>query len=458
MHSNNEISPAWKVMFWCFLLLLVGLSAFFYLGQCYTAQINDCISPNEGWNAFFAKAAMAGEALYPTPDKLITNNYPPLSFYFTGLLGNQLGDHLAAGRILSLIATMVITFGIAGIVRQLGGNLPEAIAGGALFLATICNYYDYVGQNDPQLLAQAIMILGALWFLNRKQSGRGLSAPLLTMVVAGFFKHNIIALPAASLLWILLQDRRCFLRLAITALLVSIGGLALCRVFYGSSFLYNFCTPRGFFLSEGVDAIPDLLRHVALPVILFLPVAWAMRRDVRIQFESLLLGISFIAFFLEACGDGVGPNAEFDIVIAASIGFGLAVTFLGQIRPLLFRTPHLVGTLLIAAACISLWPAKDALAVRLLLDHRALQKQRHQTEAAMEDAIAKCRAMPNNVYCDPTVLYRAGKPFIVDSYNTSERICYGRLPSNAIETLYSNGSLSFVENPYNFLDQSWYSY
>jgi hypothetical protein len=171
-----------------------------------------------------------------------------------------------------------------------------------------------------------------------------------------------------------------------------------------------------------------------------------------------LIGISLIAFFLESCGDGVGPNAEFDVVIAASIGFGLAVTFLGQILPLRFRIPHLAGTLLIVAACISLWPAKDALAVRLLLDHRALQEQRHQTEVAMEEAIAKCRAMPNNVYCDPTVLYRAGKPFIVDSYNTSERILYGRLPKNAIETLYRNGSLSFVENPYNYLNQSWYPY
>jgi len=276
--------------------------------------------------------------------------------------------------------------------------------------------------------------------------------------VAGFFKHNIIALPAASLLWILLQDRRCFLRLTLTALLLSLGGLVLCRFVYGSSFLYNFCTPRGFFWGQGSDALPDLVRHAALPVILFLPVAWVLRRDVRIQFASLLIGISLIAFFLESCGDGVGPNAEFDVVIAASIGFGLAVTFLGQILPLRFRIPHLAGTLLIVAACISLWPAKDALAVRLLLDHRALQEQRHQTEVAMEEAIAKCRAMPNNVYCDPTVLYRAGKPFIVDSYNTSERILYGRLPKNAIETLYRNGSLSFVENPYNYLNQSWYPY
>ena len=458
MHSKNETSPAQKMVFGCFLLLLVGLSTFFYLGACYTAQINYCLSPNEGWNAFFAKAVMAGESLYPTPDKLITNNYPPLSFYVTGLLGNHLRDYLAAGRILSLIATIVITFGISGIVKQLGGNLSGSIAGGALFLATICKYYDYVGQNDPQLLAQAIMTMGALWFLNRKQSGGRLTAPLVTMVVAGFFKHNIIALPAASLLWIALQDRRCFMRLSITALLLSIGGLALCRFVYGSSFLYNFCTPRGFFLGQGVDALPDLLRHVSLPVIIFLPVAFAMRRDVRIQFENLLLGISLIAFFLESCGDGVGPNAEFDVVIAASIGFGLAVAFFRHVRLPHFCTPRLVETLLIAAACITLLPEKDALPVRLILDYRALQEQRHKTEVAMEDAVLKCQAMPNNVYCDPTVLFLAGKPYIVDSYNTSERIHYGRLPQNAIQTLYENGSLSFVENPYNFLNQSWYPY
>jgi len=45
------------------------------------------LDPNEGWNAYFADAAIHGGVLYPAADALITNNYPPLSFYLVGAAG-----------------------------------------------------------------------------------------------------------------------------------------------------------------------------------------------------------------------------------------------------------------------------------------------------------------------------------------------------------------------------------
>jgi hypothetical protein len=76
----------------------------------------------------------------------------------------------------------------------------------------------------------------------------------------------------------------------------------------------------------------------------------------------------------------------------------------------------------------------------------------------MNDAVARCRSITGDVYCDPTVLFRAGKPFVVDSYNTAERIRYGRLAHDAVERLYREGRLSYVETPYNYLYSSWYPY
>jgi len=458
MQSKNKFSAVWNGSFVFFLLLLTIIAALFYYGQCYRAGINYCMSPNEGWNAFFAKAAMDGEALYPSPEKLLTNNYPPLSFYATGILGMCLGDQIMAGRILSLLASIVIACGIAAIISRLGGDLFGSIAGGALFLAMLCRYYDYVGQNDPQLLAQAIMTMGTLWFLDRELSGRGLVLPLLTMVAAGFFKHNIIALPAASLALVLLLDWHRFLRLAAISLLFIIVGLLACLAVYGPSFIYNFCTPRGFSWGDGIDALPDLLHHIALPVAAFVAIGVYKRRETSIQFVNLLLGISFIAFFLQSCGDGVGPNAEFDMVIAASVGFGLTLSFLGRSDLPECLPPGLSRSLLVAAACLTLWPSRSDLALRLLIDPRTVHEQRQRTEIDMENAVARCRSMPGDVYCDPTVLYRAGKQFRVDSYNVAERIRYGRLHADAIDALYRKGSLSFVENPYNFLDDSWYPY
>jgi hypothetical protein len=69
----------------------------------YRAFLNVEIQPNEGWNAYFADAAMGKMPLYPSADKLITNNYPPLSFYIVGVVGRFLGDPVLAGRLLSLL-------------------------------------------------------------------------------------------------------------------------------------------------------------------------------------------------------------------------------------------------------------------------------------------------------------------------------------------------------------------
>jgi len=48
---------------------------------------------NEGWNAYFAARAVgvAAGPLYPA-DGLAFNNYPPLSFYAVGALGDATGS------------------------------------------------------------------------------------------------------------------------------------------------------------------------------------------------------------------------------------------------------------------------------------------------------------------------------------------------------------------------------
>src|SRR5258708_39380653 len=113
---------------------------------------------NEGWNAYYGDAAMGRSPLYPSADQLITNNYPPLSFYMVGGFGHLVGDPVLAGRLLSLCAVLAIGFAIALMVRELGGSRLGAALAGAFFVGTITRFcLSYVGMNDPQLLAQALM-------------------------------------------------------------------------------------------------------------------------------------------------------------------------------------------------------------------------------------------------------------------------------------------------------------
>ena len=94
--------------------------------------------------------------LYPSADQLITNNYPPLSFYIVGLIGRFVGDPVLAGRLLSLVAVIAIAMAIALSVRRLGGGGVAAAISAAFFVATMSRFFmSYVGMNEPQLLGRS---------------------------------------------------------------------------------------------------------------------------------------------------------------------------------------------------------------------------------------------------------------------------------------------------------------
>src|SRR4029077_5082285 len=91
---------------------------------------------NEGWNAYHADQAMRGSGLYPPPDGLIANNYPPLSYYLLGGRGGLFGAPLYVGRALSILATLGIGAAAAAIVRHLGGSRAARLIAGFRFVAT----------------------------------------------------------------------------------------------------------------------------------------------------------------------------------------------------------------------------------------------------------------------------------------------------------------------------------
>ena len=79
--------------------MLYVIAIWSFAWTVYRAFLNVEIENNEGWNTYFADAAMAKMPLYPSADQLITNNYPPVSFYIVGLVGRFIGDPVLAGQI-----------------------------------------------------------------------------------------------------------------------------------------------------------------------------------------------------------------------------------------------------------------------------------------------------------------------------------------------------------------------
>jgi len=222
-HRKRRIHIPERHSVWVRILmtLLCVIAVWSFAWPVYRAFLHVEIDNNEGWNAYFADAAMGKMPLYPAPEKLITNNYPPLSFYIVGEFGRLIHDTVLAGRLISLFAVVAIAIAIAMLVCTLGGNRGGAAVAGAFFVAVMSRYYtSYVGMNDPQLLAQAVMACAFVgfavhWFAQRTQQeetqnvhGFGPLLPILLMVVAGFIKHNIIAMPLTAFLWLLIRRPR----------------------------------------------------------------------------------------------------------------------------------------------------------------------------------------------------------------------------------------------------------
>src|SRR5215831_18827073 len=306
--------------------MLYVIAIWSFAWPVYRAFLNVEIETNEGWNAYFADAAMGKMPLYPAADQLITNNYPPLSFYIVGLVGRFVGDPVLAGRLLSLVAMVAIATAIVLSVRRLGGSGLAARISAAFFVATMSRFFiSYVGMNEPQLFGEAVMAFAFLGFLVARSNDRGYVGPVLVMALAGFVKHNIIAMPLTAFLWLGLHRRREAVKCFCVAAIAIMAGTAICYALFGRNFFLGIFSPRHYSLKRALRIFGEL-EWVSVGLLACLYNAWARRHDASVQLCSWLIGIALGSYFLQKSVDGVAINAQFDLVIGVAIGLGLAFT------------------------------------------------------------------------------------------------------------------------------------
>ena len=425
---------------------LYAIAMWSFAWPVYRAFLNVEIENNEGWNAYFADAAMGKMPLYPSADQLITNNYPPLSFYIVGLVGRLVGDPVLAGRLLSLVALVAIATAIGLSVRRLGGSGVAARISAAFFVATMSRFFiSWVGMNEPQLLGEAIMSFGFLGFLTARSNDRGYVGPVFVIALAGFVKHNIIAMPMTAFLWLGLHRRgeavKCFCVAAITIT----AGSAVCYALFGPNFFLNMLSPRNYSLKRWLDAFKDL-EWVSIGLLACLCNAWVRWRDASIRLCNCLIAIALGSYFLQKGGAGVGINAQFDLVIAVAMGLGLAFTQISLWPVARGLRPDQAQAVLLLAVCVRLLASKQLQPVRLVFD-RSFKNDIATREQAMTDSVERVRRITGDVTCgrDMLVSYRAGKPFVVDKFNTQQRIAAGALPKDAITSRVAAGTLTIVE-------------
>ncbi|MBN9219247.1 MAG: glycosyltransferase family 39 protein [Mesorhizobium sp.] len=430
-----------SVMIGC-LALLTALAA---LWPIYRAFLNIEIDTNEGWNAYYADAAMGRMPLYPAAGQLIANNYPPLSFYIVGGLGRLIGDAVLAGRLLSLAAVLVIAWGVFRAVRLLGGDTTSAWIGALFFGATMCRFFTgYVGMDDPHLLAQAVMTVGLVAFLRARSRDRGYALSILLMVGAGFIKHNIVVMPLTAMIWLGMNRPRQMVKSALLAALAIALGFFVCYLAFGPDFFTNLRSPRAYALKHAFGAIGHL-QWIAVGLVAWAYVGITRSADPNIRFCNLLNILGLVMFFVQKTGDGVAYNAQFELVFGVSVATGLAFAN-APVLPLARRwSPQALRFVLLLAICLRLVASARVEPVRLLVDP-SFHAEIAAREAAMSATVARLKNTPGDATCFCTLAsYRSGKPFVIDPFYVQQQVLTGHLPPDAVTKLIDDGKLTVVK-------------
>jgi hypothetical protein len=407
--------------------LLAVLAGLFLVWPVWRAFLPLEIWGNEGWNAYHADTVMRGGTLYPPPSGFVANNYPPLSFFLIGWLGHLLGDPLYVGRALSILSTLGIAVAAAIMVRQFGGSRSASVVAGVWLVATLARFFEfYVGMNEPQLLGLLVMAAALVWFLKRHAAGRPVEPAVLLMVLAGFVKHNAIAVPAAALLWLTLDNWRLGLRAALTGGIAAAVGLALCAWLFAPYFIPDMLMPRTYELARSFSNL-GRLQFILPALVLWAIWAHAERQSKEARFTALMIGVALVTYMVQKAGSGVDENAQFELVFATAIGIGLAYDRLPNDPWRTGWSPGAIRLLVLGVLILRL-----LLSTRLEFAYVILSPQ-YRALAAEHAAVARAEAarvaaIPGPVACTNLVVCRAaGKPFVWDHFKVDMMVQTGTM-------------------------------
>jgi hypothetical protein len=343
------------------------------------------------------------------------NNYPPLSFYLVGALGRLVGDNIFAGRIVSLLSFFFVLFGIFAAALRLGCRRLEASFAALLFAGGLLVFTDYVGMDDPQLLAHAFAMAGFLLLIREPRTTAHLAAAAALFVLAVFVKHNVIAMAVAATAWLAVYDRRSALRLAACGIGFLLLGFVLFRFVYGTGLLAQLFSARFYSLDNLRSGFDGWLHWSLVPLVgltILASLHWKDRHVRLVTFYaafSTILGIGFLG------GAGVDANVMFDADIALALGaaFLLERTARGVYAPVAAAAYAL--PLLFAAWSNGDWRDADSW----------LHPMRDETSLAQKD-IAFLAARQGPALCEmQSFCYWARKPAAVDVFNVGQQFNTG---------------------------------
>jgi hypothetical protein len=390
------------------------------LRLCFTIPLDY----NEGWNAYHALRAIQGENIYDPQGKLFLNNYPPLSFYIVGSVGKLIQDNIYAGRFVALLSFFLIGITIGLAVFSISKNRLIGAYSGLFFITTMgAGYGNYIGINDPQMLAHAVMTAALLVFLNNWDQRRRLFIVAMLACTAGLIKHNLIALPIALTIFIYIKDIKAVKKWLMYCILIMCICLLIIQFSYGSIFFESIISEREYMVSRIWQHLYGLLGILQIPMVCMIILVALNWTNDHIFLISIYAFISLITGLFFFGGANVDVNVIFDLVIAVSIGTGVV----------LMRMPHILLESKRNSAFLRVIPMALSLGIFLVVPGQPVTRPdqlwsalKQQEMDTLED-IAILSARPGPALCeDLSLCYWAQKEFEYDRFNTTQAILAGR--------------------------------
>jgi hypothetical protein len=141
-----------------------------------------------------------------------------------------------------------------------------------------------------------------------------------------FVKHNLVAMPLATAIWLVERDSKEAGRFVLAGLAAGLAGLIGFRLLTGVNLLGQIFSPRIATFENFENSSFHFLSWAAVPLLITIWLALRLPQDRWVRFAVLYAGIAVIAGETFAAGDGVDANVFFDAAIALALSGGLALS------------------------------------------------------------------------------------------------------------------------------------
>jgi hypothetical protein len=388
---------------------------------------------NEGWNVYNAQRLIDHEVIYDG-NYWRVNNYPILSFVAVAGFNTVVHDLLLSGRIISLVSFFGIGVLAGAAVRRFDGDPVDAVFGAGCALG-FCYLVApaWVAADDPQILGEALMLAGLVSYISGPSTRLALLRTALVLVLGGFVKHNLVAIPLAITIDLATRSpRRLPFWMGCCAAL-GIGFLGLTYLVGGGAFIDHLLSPRIFALHGARYHLMKYLRLSEIPlalVLVFARAIFARERRVLAAYGMITIVAATIFSGFEGTSYNMFQDAAVFLAIAAGVGLHelrkhMTITASGH-EPI-GRVALAVVPLLLAEPILARSPQAFA-HVYHAGDFLAIDRQAEQSFSAEAEYISEKHGP---AICESLLLcYRAGQPFTLDPFNSRQFILAGRLDQN----------------------------